>query len=107
MPVVDRELLGCAQRPAAGNDGRLVQWVSRGKQVGHQRMACLVVGRGAFLFVADDQRPALGTHQHLVLGHLEIFLGHRLPVVAGGAQRRLVHQVGQIGAAEARGPAPR
>ena len=101
VAVVHGKLLGHAQGAATGDDGDLVQRIGLGQRVGHQRVPGLVIGRGALLFVADDQRLALGAHQHLVLGDLEIFLRHRLAVAPGRVQRRLVGQVGQVRAAEA------
>ena len=68
-------------------------------------MTCLVIGRIALLLVGQQHGLALGAHEHLVLGQLEVEHHHRLAVLAGGIQRRLVHQVGQVGAAEAGSPA--
>ena len=66
-----------------------------------ERVAGLVDGRDLLLLVVDDHRPALGAHQDLVLGELEVEHPDDLLVVARGVERRLVHQVGQVGAGEA------
>jgi hypothetical protein len=54
-----------------------------------------------FLFLADDHRPPLGAHQHLVLRKLEVEHANDLLVVTRCVERRFVHQVGQIRAREA------
>ena len=79
----------------------LCSGIGVGQQHRDQRVAGLVDGGDPLLFVADDPRPALGAHEDLVLGDLEVDHGHGLLVLAGGDQRRLVDQVGEIGAGEA------
>ena len=68
-------------------------------------MTGLVIGGVALLFLGHDHGAALGAHHDLVLGALELLHGHRALVAARREQRRLVHQVGQIGARESRGAA--
>ena len=68
-------------------------------------MAALVVGSHLLLRVAHHQRTALGAHQHLVLGVLELEHRHRALAHAGRQQRRLVHQVGEVRTREAGGAA--
>ncbi len=65
-------------------------------------MAGLVHGRHLLFLVVDDHGAALRAHHDLVLGELEVHHADDLLVVARGVERRLVHQVGQIGAGEAR-----
>jgi hypothetical protein len=71
------------------------------EQLGHEGVTGLVPGRGLLLFVADDHAAALGPHQDLVLGHLEVDHGDHVLVLPGGEQRGLVHEVLEVGADEA------
>ena len=66
-----------------------------------QRVAGFVSGRDPLLRVADDHRPSLRAHQDLVLRELEVDHPHGLAVVARGVERRLVHEVRQVGTREA------
>ncbi len=50
----------------------------------------------------DDHRAPLDAHQDLVLGVLEVAHLDELLVLARGEQRRLVDEVGEVGAREAR-----
>ena len=69
-------------------------------QTADDRMPGFVI-RGQLLFVlAHEHRLALAAHHDLVFGALELFHGHRALVAAGGEQRRLIHQIGEIGARE-------
>ena len=68
----------------------------------HQRVAGFVIGGIALLGVAEDQRLALRAHQDLVLGQLEIDHHDDFAVLPRGVQRGFVHQVGQVGAGQAR-----
>ena len=67
-----------------------------------QRVAGLVIGGIALLFLGHGHGPALGAHHDLVLGILELVLGHYALAAARGKQCRLVHEIGEIGAREAR-----
>ena len=101
---------GQAERPAAGHDRHLVDRVGVGQDVADDDVAALVVGGDQLLLVAHDQRLALGPGDDPVDGLLELQHADLLQVVAGGEQGRLVEQVGQVGAGEARacaGPARR
>ena len=63
-------------------------------------MAALVVGDpGAVLLAQHDL--ALGSEQHLLDGLQEVPHGHRVAVLPGREERRLVDQVFQVGADEA------
>ena len=97
--LVDRQLLRHAERHAARDDRDLVDRIGVRQQHGDQRVAGLVDRGDPLLLVADDHRAALGAHQHLVLGELEVVHADDLLVVARGVERRLVDQVGQVGAA--------
>ena len=61
-------------------------------------MSRFVVGRVAALVFAENQAPALATHQHFVFGHVEATLRHGFFAVARRLQRRLVHEVFEVGA---------
>ena len=75
------------------------------QQDAEQGVPRLVDGGDLLLLVGDDHRAPLGAHQHLVLGELEVVHRDELLVGARRLQRRLVHQVRQIGAGEAGGAA--
>ena len=90
-----------AHRPAARNDRRLVHRVGRRHVQRDDGVAGLVIGGQPLLVLGHDQRAALRTHHHLVLGVLELRHGDQPLAAAGGEQRRLVDQVHQVGAGEA------
>ena len=68
-------------------------------------MARLVVGGVALVLVGHDHALALGAHEDLVLGLLEVDHLDPLLAGAGGVQGGLVAEVGQVGAGEAGGAA--
>ena len=68
----------------------------------HTALARLVVGRVCALFLGHHHRAALGAHDDLVLGHLEIVHVDQALVLARGEEGRLVDEVGEVGAGEAR-----
>jgi hypothetical protein len=102
VAVLLRQLHGHAQRAAARDDGDLVHRIGLGQQLGDHGVAGLVVGGVAALLLGHDHRAALGAHHDLVLGALEVVHVDQALVAARGEQRRLVDQVGQVGAGEAR-----
>ena len=106
VAVFLRQEHGDAQRPAPGDDGDLVAGVMLRQQIADNAVACLVEGGVAPLLVRHDHALALGAHHDLVLGEFELRHGHNPLVLAGGKERRLVHQVGEVGAGKA-GGAPR
>ena len=75
--------------------------VARHQQV-DQRVAALVIGGGELLLLGHDHRAPLRAHHHLVLGVLEFLLRDQALVAPRGQQSRLVDEVGQVGAGEAR-----
>ena len=95
------EELRHAERGAARDDGDLVDLVVAHDELADQRVTRLVPGGGAPLVLAHDHRAALGAHEDLVLGHLEV--GHRdgVLVLARGEERGLVDEVLEVGADEA------
>lgn len=76
--------------------------IGLGQQLGHHGVARLVVRRGTAFLFADHGRLALRTHVDLVLGVFEVLHVDHALVAAGGEQRSLVDQVGQVRAGEAR-----
>ena len=62
----------------------------------------LVESRVLLLLVRHDERLPLRAHQDLVLGEVEVGHVHFLLVGAGGGERGLVHEVGEVGAGESR-----
>src|SRR5713226_1985469 len=100
--VVERQLLGEPERAAARDDRHLVHGVGARQEVGDERVARLVVGDNALLGVRDDHRAPLHTHQDLVLGVLEVGHLDDLLVLPRREERRLVDEVGEVGAREAR-----
>ena len=101
-------LLGKARRDAQGaaprHDGDLVDGVQARDPEPQHRVAGLVVRRELPLLLGEDQALALRAEHDLVLGLLEVVHGHLVDPAAGGQERRLVADVGEVGAAHARGP---
>ena len=103
VAILSRGLLGVAQcRDAAGNDRYLGHRIGARHQLRHQSVARLMIGDG-FLFLRTHD-PAFflqagdDSFDRLVeIGHLDGFFA--LP---RGQQRRLVDDVGQIGADKSR-----
>ena len=101
--LVGRQLLREAERHAARDDRDLVDRIRvRAGAPPASAWPASCIGRDPLLGVADDHRAPLGAHQHLVLRVLEVVHPHDLLVVARGVERRLVDQVRQIRAGEAR-----
>ena len=69
--------------------------------VADDRVAHLVVGRDQPLLLAHDPGLLLGAGDHAHDPLLELDLGDLALAVAGGEQRRLVDEVGEVGAGEA------
>ena len=102
VALLDRHLLGHAQRHAGGEDGDLVHRVGVLEHVGRHRVPGLVV-RGVLLLevVHHDRRPAQA-HEHAVAGVVEVVAVDLVVAAAHREQRRLVHEVGEVGAGHAR-----
>ena len=98
MAVAFGKVHGDAESAPAGDDRDLVQRVVAGHEKAHKRVPRFVIGGQFPLFVGHHHRPALGAHHHLVLGFLELGHGDDAPRLARRQQRRLVHQIGEIGA---------
>ena len=88
-----------AQRAAARNDRHLVHAIGARHEPGQQGMARLVVG-GHLLFLVGQHLLALGPHQDLVAGALEVVHGHRVLALPGRPQGRFVDQVADVGAGQ-------
>src|SRR5688572_3107163 len=72
VAVAFREVEGDAQSAPTRHDRDLVDRVVIRRQAADDGVARLVIGRELLLFVAHDQRAALGAHHDLVLGALEL-----------------------------------
>ena len=105
MALLHGQLLRDAEGHARREDRHLVDRVGVRQRVGQHRVATLVVGDPLLLPVGEDQRIAALAHHHAVSGRLEVLHGHRLAAPAHGVERRLVDQVGQVGAAHPGRPA--
>ena len=91
-----------AQGTAARDDRGFVDRIAFGHVHADNGVTGLVIG-GLFLLIGGQHhRPALGPHHHLVLGAFEIVHRDKAPAHARRRQRRLVHQVHQIGPRKAR-----
>ena len=102
VPIAFGQLHRHAQRTPARDDRHLVQRIGVRQQRGDDGVARLVVRAGDALVLGHRQRSALDAHQHLVARLVEIGVGDRRPPALDREERRLVHQVRQIGAREAR-----
>src|SRR5262245_22082200 len=94
------QLLGQAQSHSARNDRDLVNRIGVGNFQPDDGVTGFVIGRRLLLLFGHYGRSAFRSHQHLVFSPLEIVHRDDFLVVAGGVERGLVHQVGQIGAGE-------
>ncbi len=90
-----------AERAAARNDRDLVQRLVRLGVEHAQRVAGLVVGGQLLLVLGHHHRAPLGAHHDLVLGLFELGHSDRALAAAGRHQRRLVDEIGEVGAGEA------
>ena len=98
----------CWVTPSAIPVGRIVTlWTGSAsvEHVGEHGVAALVVGDALLLLVGQDQALAALAHEHPVAGRLEVEHRDGGAAAAHRVQRRLVDQVGQVGAAHARGAA--
>ena len=98
--VLHREREGVAERPSAADDADLVDRIGVGQHVSHERVTRLVVGDDPLLLVGDDAALALRAGDDPLDRVLELHHVDGLLAVTRGQQRRLVHQVGQVGAGE-------
>ena len=78
-----------------------------GQRVRDERVTALVVRDDALLALGDEAAAALGTGHHAVDRLFELRQADELEVVARREQRGLVHEVGEVGAGEARACAGR
>ena len=102
--VVLINLHGVAQRTiGAWNNRNLVHRRAILLHRSHQCMADFVVGDNLLFFGADDSALALVASDNNFNGFLQISLLHHLALQLDGAQRALVDDVGQLGAAGAGG----
>ena len=97
-----RQLHRHAHRAAARDDRDLVQRVGVGQERRDDGVAGLVIGAVDAIQVAQHDRAPLDAHQHLVARRVQVGVGDRGSPGAPGEQRRLVDQVGEVGAREPR-----
>ena len=88
---------------AAGDDRDLVNGIGVGERKGHQRVGRFVVGDTALLVLVDDPLLLLEPGRHPLDPLVELLHADGGLVVAGREERRLVDEIGQISATEARG----
>ena len=62
----------------------------------HQRVAHLMIGDDPLFLLGDDGAFLFAAGDDHLKGHQQIVLVHSLASLADGAQRRLVHQIGQV-----------
>ena len=100
IPVFIGEQRGVSTHVAAGDDADFVDAVGVGKQPGDEGMTGFVVGGHFFFALTDDAALAFGAGDHALDGFLKV--GHEDAglVLAGGQERGLIDQVGQVGATE-------
>ena len=96
--VLLRQRKGDPQRPPVRDDGHLVERVGMLQVVVQQRMTGLVVGGHLPLLRLHHLGAPRHPHHDLVTGLLEVDHLHPFLVLARRQQRRLVDDVGQIGA---------
>ncbi len=105
MPLVHRELLGHPQRLPGGQDGDLGDRVAVGRQRRDQRVAALV-DRDRALLVGQQRVGRLPPPQQDPVARLgEVRGAQHVAAAADRVDRRLVDQVGQVGAGEPGGAA--
>ena len=106
VAVLGGHLQGVAQSaPGPGDDADLGHRVGVGEEGGHQGVPRLVEGHGLALPVVHHPGLLLQPGDDPLHGRLEVLDGDGGGVPAGRQQGRLVHGVGQVGAAEAGGDA--
>ena len=91
-----------AERLAARDDRDPVHPLHGGEQLGAERVAGLVVGHHPLL-VVGDHAARLHAGDHALERGLEVLREERVAAVAAGEDRRLVADVGQVGAGQAAG----
>ena len=103
VPVLGRLLLRVPERGhTARDDGDLRHPVRVLARLRDQRMAGFVVGDDLFFLRVDHARSTLETAHHAVDSLVEVRRVHGLLTRAGGVERGLVDEIGEIGADEAR-----
>src|SRR4249919_1454093 len=98
--VLGRQADRVAERLAAADDRDLVDRVAVGQEVADDRVAHLVVGGDQALLLRHHAGLLLGTRDHPHDPLLELLHGDLALTLAGGEQRRLVDQVGEVGTGE-------
>ena len=101
VAVLLREVERVAQRAPARHDRDLVHAVDARQQLGAQRVAGLVERDDAALVVVERAARLHAGHDALERG-VEVGVGDELAVLAGREDRRLVAEVREVGAGQAR-----
>ena len=85
----------------------LILWIGIGvgQHVADERVTGLVVRDDLLLLLGDESALALGTGDDALDGLVELDHVDLLLAVPRGEERRLVHEVREVGAGEARSPA--
>ena len=101
VPILLRKRRGEPQRPTAGDDRHLVEWVETGHPQADDRVSGLVVRGDLPLILRDHEALALGAEHDLVLRLLEVLHVDAVLVLPGSEQRGFVHDVLDVRAREA------
>ena len=104
VPLVDRQLLGHPEGLAGRQDRDLRHRVGVVRQRGDNRVPGLVDRDRVLLVRQQHVRAFPPAEQDPVPGRVEVVRGQHLAVAAHRVDRRLVRQVGQVGAGEPRRP---
>ena len=102
MAIINRQLLGQAERHAARNDRHFVKRISTFNHCSNHRVAGFVICGNALFMLTDDQRLSRDAHQDLIFGIFEIFVRDRLLVHTGRIQSSFVDQIRKICARKSR-----
>ena len=103
VTLVYGQVVGGTECMPARDDSHLVHRIGTGHKLPDQCVPRLVERYLPLLVVADNHALPFRPHHHLVLRLLDIGHGHLFTVEPCGQQRGLVHDIGQVGAGEARG----
>ena len=99
VAILDRKVVGEAERVAAADDGHLLHRHHVAHQIGNERVAALVVGEDPLLLLGHDA-ALLEAGEHPLHRSLEVLLADVLLVVARREDCCLVRDVREVGAGE-------
>jgi len=98
MALIDGKLLGQTKRSAPGYDGHFMDRIRAGNQFCHKGVTRFVIGGILSFLKGDDHTLSLNTHEHFVLGVLEVAHIDSLFTSPCRDKRRFIDEVLQIGA---------